>query len=138
MFHLVFLALLGVSVYFASTPAWADLPSLMSDKPASAPTARGAATEVRTEGRLGRLLGIQSPLKGKLSFYSAGDMTYRFSRSALKASLSRGTLRFETSIGYSGNRRLEMYWRTGGGRLKFAVGNDDDFHGYRLEFTRNF
>lgn len=138
MCHLLFLVLLGVSVYFASAPAWGELPSLMSDKPASAPTARVAARDARTEGRPGRLLGIESPLKGKLSFYSAGDVNYRFNRSALKATLNRGTMWFETSIGYSGNRRLEMNWRTGGGRLKFAVGNDDNLNGYRLEFTRNF
>jgi hypothetical protein len=110
----------------------------MSDKQASAPTARVMPTEARTDARPGRLLGIESPLKGKLSFYSAGDVDYRFNRSAFKASLNRGTTWFETSIGYSGNRRLEMNWRTGGGKLKFAVGTDDNLSGYRLEFTRNF
>lgn len=140
MSRCIFVALLGVSIYLVAIPARGDLPSLMSDKsaqvPVNGPAARLASTPI--EMQPARLLGVESPLKGKLSLFSSGDMDYRFNRSGVKTSFKRGSTSFDTSIGYGGERRLELNWRTGGGKLKLAAGANDQLRGYRLEFTRNF
>lgn len=132
--------MLSVSFYLAVAPAWADLPLLMSDKsaqvPVNGPTARFASAPA--EMQPARLLGVASPLKGQLSIFSAGDMDYRFNRSGIKTSLKRSGMSFDTSIGYGGEKRLELNWRTGGGKLKLAAGADEGLRGYRLEFTRDF
>lgn len=134
------LTLLGISIYLAAAPAWGDLPSLMSDKsmrpPVNGPTARLASASAEVPPA--RLLGVESPLKGRLSLFAPGDLDYRFNRSGIKTRWQSGAVSFDTAIGYGGKRQLELNWRTGGGKLKFVAGADEGTHGYRVEFTRNF
>lgn len=104
--------------------------------PANGPPARTAPVPTGTAPA--RLLGFESPLKGKLSFFLPADVDYRFNRRGIKTSFKCGGMSFDSSIGYGGERRFELHWRTGGGKLKLGAGADGGVRGYRLEFTRGF
>lgn len=132
MSRYLFIALLSAVSLFGSFPALAELPSLMPDRPEHARPA-GAAPRDSLAPAFG---GFALLRRGRLHT-SFGAVDYRFGGESVSASFQYQGAAASAVIGYDGERRLEIDWRSGGRNLKLAIAATED-DGYRIEIARDF
>lgn len=132
MNHLTLITTLGLTTFFLSSLARAELPSLLPD---TAPSAKRASAESR----------YQVSLPGKFEKFKQGTLNlnfasvdYRFADNGLRAGFQAGRASTHAVIGYDGEHRLELDWRLQRTNLKFAVTAADRSSGYRVELVHTF
>lgn len=134
MYKFLLLVPLGFALSLTFPPARADLPSLTIDPPAN--TGASEADQGRAlEAEVG---GLDSWRKSRLFSFNLGAVDYRLARDGIKASFPIGRSAMTTLLGYGGEHRLQVDWRSYGGSVKLAVTTDEHSSGYRLEYVRRF
>lgn len=118
-------ALFVAAAVFVSSPALAELPSLMTDR-AQIGTGREMVPSAFEALRQGTV---------RTNF---GAIDYQFASAGLETRFRLAGTSTRALLGYDGEHRIEVDWRASGGNLKFALTAQDGDGGYRIEFVRSF
>lgn len=111
-----------------------DISPLRADTPSTA----SAAPYTVEHGELTTLFAHFEHLQRGTLRFAFGAVDYHLAREGLNVAVRGNGTATRATVGFNGDRRIELGWQMGGATLTVALTEQGERSGYRIEIMREF